>query len=115
MFLKKHKAFGSFGGLRMDYVVTEEMGHARGDIVGDFFGHVMCGVESFALNPFGPLTPEAKRVKACFDYSAFRPERQDGHVEFFALVCVIMFDVDARGSTVVFAACMNDVRIGEGT
>ncbi len=67
----------------MDYVVTEEMGHARGDIVGDFFGHVMCGVESFALNPFGPLTPEAKRVKASFDYSAFRPERQDGHVEFW--------------------------------
>ena len=67
----------------MDYIVTEEMGHARGDIVGNFFGHVMCGVESFALNPFGPLTPEAKRVKASFYYSAFRPERQDGHVEFF--------------------------------
>ena len=93
--------------------MRKEMGHARGDIIRDFLGHVMCGVESFALNPFGPLAPEAKRIKASFDDPAFRPKRQKGHVKFSAKICVVMFNVDTGGSPVVFAACMNDVRIRE--
>ena len=91
----------------MDWVSSKEIGHARGYIVWDFFGHVMCGVEGFALNTLSPLTPEAKRIKACLDHTAFRPERQDGHIEFLALIGIVMFDVDAGGCAVVFAACMN--------
>ena len=42
------------------------------------------------------------------------PKASEGHVEFSVLICVIMFNVDAGGGTVVFAACMNDVGVREG-
>ena len=79
----------------MDYVVSKEIGHARGDIFRNFFGHVMCGFERFALDPPGSLTPKVKRVKASLNHAAFCPKRQDGHGEFSALISVVMIDVDA--------------------
>ena len=52
-------------------------------------------------------SPKGQRVKAPFNHARFAPEHLQRHLQLSPVICIVMFNVDGRGSAVVLAASMD--------